>query len=268
MHRRILTLLLTCVCTTPTPAAFDWPQQEVVLHAAPTDEQVQATFAFENTSDAPITITGVSTSCGCTTAALDKNTYAPGEAGEISATFEIGQRTGSQTKTLLVRTDHPDQPAVRLAMTIHIPKLIKMEPGLLLWRPNEPREPKIVHVEVLEEGVELTGVTSSSESIRAELRAVEPQPAVEGRLSEPRSEDNAPIPSYELIVTPGDDADKAGLTLHLVLSSGQAVDRQVNVRVLPAPPPSNASGIGSFLNATPAANEQHSESDAAEARHE
>jgi len=60
----------------------------------PSDAAVEAGFAFRNAGDAPVTITGVRTSCGCTAAALEQKTYAPGESGRIDVRFGFGARTG------------------------------------------------------------------------------------------------------------------------------------------------------------------------------
>ena len=47
----------------------------------------------------------VHASCGCTAAQTQKDEVPPGEKGEITATFNIGDRTGTQVKTVTVETD-------------------------------------------------------------------------------------------------------------------------------------------------------------------
>jgi uncharacterized protein DUF1573 len=56
-----------------------------------------AILKYQNKGDKPIAIKNVSTSCGCT-AATAKNSAEPGEKGEVTATFKIGDRTGAQQK--------------------------------------------------------------------------------------------------------------------------------------------------------------------------
>lgn len=50
----------------------------------PLDES-RAAFPFANTGDVGVTVASVTTSSGCTTAALEMTTYAPGKSGEIRA---------------------------------------------------------------------------------------------------------------------------------------------------------------------------------------
>ena len=68
---------------------------QIVLHA----------YMLSNSGDAPLTITNVSTSCGCTTASLAKNVLAPGESVPLDARFNSGG-FGGQTVTKVVRIDY------------------------------------------------------------------------------------------------------------------------------------------------------------------
>jgi hypothetical protein len=45
------------------------------------------TFEFTNTGDTPVIIQNVSASCGCTTPGWTKEPIAPGEKGEVKATY-------------------------------------------------------------------------------------------------------------------------------------------------------------------------------------
>jgi hypothetical protein len=66
-------------------------------------EIVSHTFKFENTGDAPLIISRVEPSCGCTTAKnWSSKPYAPGAEGEISIDFDSNQRPGSQKKSIQV----------------------------------------------------------------------------------------------------------------------------------------------------------------------
>ena len=52
-----------------------------------------------NEGQTAVTNESLKPSCGCTTAELEKKTYAPGEKGEVRARFDIGQRVGVQSKS-------------------------------------------------------------------------------------------------------------------------------------------------------------------------
>ena len=46
------------------------------------------TFKFANTSDAPIKLTNVKASCGCTTPNWPREAIAPGQTSEIKVTYD------------------------------------------------------------------------------------------------------------------------------------------------------------------------------------
>ncbi|WP_455169463.1 DUF1573 domain-containing protein [Aegicerativicinus sediminis] len=59
------------------------------------------TFTFTNTGNAPIVISKVKTSCGCTVADYPKEPVMPGATGEIAVKYDT-KRIGNFTKTLTV----------------------------------------------------------------------------------------------------------------------------------------------------------------------
>jgi hypothetical protein len=106
--KRIWFLGVLCFAVaTVTQAALVFEKTELDLKPDIGATKVDAVFNYENKGDAPIHIKAVKPSCGCTTAALAKNDVAPGEKGAITATFNIGDRTGVQVKTVTVETDDP-----------------------------------------------------------------------------------------------------------------------------------------------------------------
>lgn len=62
-------------------------------------------FNFTNTSPQPVTISGVQTTCGCTTPGWTKQPVAPGKVGFVKASFDPTGRPGFFNKTLTVTTD-------------------------------------------------------------------------------------------------------------------------------------------------------------------
>ena len=66
-------------------------------------EIVRHTFKFKNTRDAPLIISRVEPSYGCTTAKnWSTKPYSPGQEGEITIDFDSNQRPGSQKKSIQV----------------------------------------------------------------------------------------------------------------------------------------------------------------------
>ena len=90
-------------------------------------------FAFVNDGETTVTIEAVNSSCGCTTAALDKKVYAPGEKGELRARFDLGQRRGLQTKTISVKIQNEPMATI-LTLAVAIAEPMKVLPSLVLWK--------------------------------------------------------------------------------------------------------------------------------------
>jgi hypothetical protein len=124
--------------------------------------EVKATFPFKNTGDHPVTITGARPSCGCTTAALDKKTYAPGESGQIAVVFHPAERTGLQEKTITVTTDEPNQPPTKLLFEINIKEYLTVEPRLVAWKVGDKPSEKMVVLSALP-AYPITEITAQDE---------------------------------------------------------------------------------------------------------
>ncbi|MBI1369318.1 MAG: DUF1573 domain-containing protein, partial [Planctomycetes bacterium] len=59
--------------TAPAQAQLKWREHEVRLEAAPADVSATGKFQFTNAGTTPITISSVTTSCGCTTIKVNKD---------------------------------------------------------------------------------------------------------------------------------------------------------------------------------------------------
>lgn len=66
------------------------------------DGKVSHTFVIKNTGDAPLVITRVIASCGCTTPEWTKAPIAPGKTGEVKVTYNPAGRPGKFSKTISV----------------------------------------------------------------------------------------------------------------------------------------------------------------------
>ncbi len=68
-------------------------------------EGTQATveFAFKNTGKAPLVLTSVQASCGCTTPTWTRDPIAPGATGKITAVYNSSGRPGNFTKMITVK---------------------------------------------------------------------------------------------------------------------------------------------------------------------
>ena len=69
------------------------------------DGPAEITFEFTNTGNAPVTLTKVKASCGCTTPTWTKEAVAPGKTGVVKASYNPRNRPGKFNKTVTVNTD-------------------------------------------------------------------------------------------------------------------------------------------------------------------
>jgi hypothetical protein len=127
-------------------AELKWEQTSVELHPTFSDKQAVAHFKYENVGKTPIHFESVHASCGCTTAQTQKDEVPPGEKGEITATFNIGGRTGTQVKTVTVQTDDPDPAHATTQLTLKavIPQLLELQPMFVIWRTGEEAKAKFI----------------------------------------------------------------------------------------------------------------------------
>jgi hypothetical protein len=174
--KRIWFLGVLCFAVAATTqAALVFEKTELDLKPEMGATKVDAVFNYENKGDAPVHIKAVKPSCGCTTAALPKNDVAPGEKGSITATFNIGDRTGVQMKTVTVETDDPKAPQQVLTFRATIAQMLEVQPSFVFWQANEAAQPKTIIAKAAKGvTVKKVDVVSSSADFTAK---VEPGPA-------------------------------------------------------------------------------------------
>ncbi len=169
-------LLSSLLLSTVTASAqLQWDSRVLEFHPSPDQTNVVAAFPFKNAGQNPIRVLSVNTSCGCTTATPEKETYLPGETGQITATFTIGHRTGFQQKQITVTTDAPTNAVTQLTLNVRIPEIIKITPSFAFWRTHDPVTPKTMRIQVLENKViSIQAVFSTNPRFSAQLEIVQP----------------------------------------------------------------------------------------------
>ena len=169
-------MLLACLGTTGAGihGALEFDDTSLFVTAGYGDEKVHGSFRFLNSGDEKVTIAEIKTSCGCTTATLDKKIYAPGESGVIEAFLTIGQREGKESKKIEVFTDDTSQPVQILVLNTDIPKILEIRPRLLYWSAGIEPKPKIITVTVLyPDPLNIVGVHVSNPSFKATVKPIE-----------------------------------------------------------------------------------------------
>ena len=163
MRTRILAFTLSIVICAAAHAELKWEQTTVELHPAAADKEAVGHFKYQNTGSKPVRFKSVHTSCGCTAAQTQKDEVPPGEKGEITATFKIGDRTGTQVKTVTVDTDDPVNATTVLTLKAVIPQELEISPTFVFWGQGEAPKPKTIVVRAGKDfSVKQLKVTSSS----------------------------------------------------------------------------------------------------------
>jgi hypothetical protein len=153
-------------------AELKWEQTSVDLRPAFNDKQAVAHFKYENVGNTPIHFKSVHASCGCTTAQTQNEQVAPGQKGEITATFNIGGRTGTQVKTVTVQTDDPEPSTVVLTLKAVITPLLEFQPALVYWQNGEELKPKIITAKANKDAaIKKLDVASSTPDFTAKVDA-------------------------------------------------------------------------------------------------
>ncbi|MEM8736946.1 MAG: DUF1573 domain-containing protein [Planctomycetota bacterium] len=158
----------------PVSAAVTWSDKTLDLAVEPGAMELVGAFAFTNEGESAVTVTSIRSSCGCTAAALEKKVYGPGESGQITATFTLGDRVGKQVKKIVVRTDDPATPVTTLTLRADIPRWAELSPRLVMWRADEALDAKTVEVVFHDaEPVVLTAAGTDAEGVTLAVEELE-----------------------------------------------------------------------------------------------
>jgi hypothetical protein len=96
-------------------------------------EMVSAPFTFTNNGKAPLEISKVQPSCGCTATRLEKTVYEPGESGVIEARFNTSHFQGEVRKGIRVQTNDYRNPELLLSLEGRITPLLEIQPRFIIF---------------------------------------------------------------------------------------------------------------------------------------
>jgi hypothetical protein len=133
MHRVILGSLLVLTLST-SATAQEWAKKmfEVTSHDFGTvakGAKVDFGFKFQNKYEEDVHVEYVSSSCGCTTPTIAKNTLKTWETGEVLATFNTSAFLGHKDATITVKIDKPFSAIVQLHVQGDIRGDVVFTPG-------------------------------------------------------------------------------------------------------------------------------------------
>jgi len=183
LNMRAMLIITGLLLAGSVVAQLQFESTELELHGLPNDTTLRGAYKFTNIGQTEITVKTVKTTCGCTTTALDKKTYEPGESGEISATIKV--REGVNEKKIIVTTDEPSKKPTTLIIRGVVPRHVDIEPPYVKWKVGDTAKRKKVRLKILtDDDINITSVTANKDSFEYELLTLEA-----GRR-------------YELLVTP------------------------------------------------------------------
>jgi len=243
MKTRILSFTLSILLAVAAHAELKWEQSTIELHPAMGDKQAVAHFKYENTGKTAVHFKSVKASCGCTATQTQKEVVNPGEKGEITATFTIGDRTGQQVKTVTVQTDDPAQPTTMLTLKANIASALEIKPTFVYWTSGEDPKPKKILLKAAKE-FPAKDITIKSNSQNFVSKVVPGKPG-----------------EWTIEVTPKDTSHPMGTALLIQTDYPKEAPKSfyVNAQITnPMPPsmlraPANQAGGPAAKTATPAA---------------
>ena len=175
-------------------AALTFETELLEIHAPADAGSIVAEFNFENKSNQTVTIAKVDKTCSCIAVEVSdsKLVYAPGEKGQIRATFDMGNFAGVVDKTvvLFLDKDPVDKPSVTLTVEVHIPVLVVIKEKTLKWVVGgKPETQKIDITMDYTKPIKIVAKSCTSDNFKVEVKTLE-----EGK-------------HYELLVTPAETKD-------------------------------------------------------------
>jgi hypothetical protein len=131
-----------------------------------------------NAGDAPLKITRVKTSCGCTASKLDRETIAPGESVRMRVTYNSKKRRPRASTTVTILSNDPTRPAVTYRVKGEVKPCYRLTPelGISFGQPGrETAETRTVTIEnVYEEKMFLKLAEVTGDAFDVSLKEVEP----------------------------------------------------------------------------------------------
>jgi hypothetical protein len=103
-----------------TIGAFDFEATEFDFGTISEGEVIEKVFTFKNSGEAPLVISNVQASCGCTSPEWTKTPVKPGEEGLIKVVFNSTNKQGVQSPTVSVTANtSPNVTRLRLKGTVN-----------------------------------------------------------------------------------------------------------------------------------------------------
>lgn len=112
-----------CAALSQASGQIELSATEFDFGTIPNTGPVSQVFQVRNAGDGPLEISGVSTSCGCTTAEISLRQLASGETADLSVTYDPLAHDGAIGEFLrivYIGSDDPDTPEASLTIRVTV----------------------------------------------------------------------------------------------------------------------------------------------------
>ena len=212
MTRSLYLVFMIVVGASSSRAALHWSTQELHLALAVGTTEIATSFPFRNEGPESVTIMGLRTDCGCTSAETTKLTYAPGETGQVEVLFRPGERLGAHTKTIEARLS--DRSTARLQLQIQITDPVSVSARSVSWQKGAPVEERVVDLNTTAEA-DINEI--AVDPLEGDTLVVQVVPVSAGRR-------------YQVRVTPRTTAESFDLSLTLRVRLTSGIERVLYLR--------------------------------------
>lgn len=154
------------------PRALELGEEQFNWGVISDTQPVSHDVVFKNITQEEISL-AVAASCGCTTTALEKTVYKPGESGKVTAKFDPKGRMGPQTKTLTFTVTNPQgkytQQMVQLSAEVKARVWFDPPKMYLNEVDHSTGQTAQVNISGRKEGFQITKIESSNPSVTTKL---------------------------------------------------------------------------------------------------
>ncbi|HMP72379.1 MAG TPA: DUF1573 domain-containing protein [Kiritimatiellia bacterium] len=139
-------LVLSALAFTPLRADEPTPQGPRIsvdnmifdFGVADNSQIIEHTYVIRNIGDTTLELREIRPTCGCTVADVSSRSIPPGGESRITSKLSLPGRTGRQSKPIIVRSNDPEQPEIRLVMSGTFTSAVQVTPDRFFFGQVEP----------------------------------------------------------------------------------------------------------------------------------
>ena len=136
----------------------------------------ECTFKFRNAGTAKLVVKRASSSCGCAAPVLSAKELEPGEEAELMVALESGMSEGAVVRSIMVRSNDPDEPVKKLKIESNVVARLPVKPKSIYFRKIRKSEGATLSLDVGPSEVEAirsVAVRSTTEHFTPQLQLVD-----------------------------------------------------------------------------------------------